>query len=143
MAARLKLRAVDAEDLSVISACLQDAIVAAVDMAWEPAEGRFVLVASRFCWEGCRDAEGALLERVHAGLCFDGVSAVRHRGIDRSQRDALLSLLALRPVEGGIHLDFAGGATIRLEAERILCHLQDLDEPWPTQWRPSHPLEEG
>ncbi|BBK31486.1 DUF2948 family protein [Stella humosa] len=141
--AKLKLRAVDAEDMSVISACLQDAIVTLGDMTWERESGRFLLVASRFCWEGCRDAEGGLLERVHAGVCFDGVTGVRHRGVDQSKREALLSLLATTPVEGGIHLEFAGGATIRLEAEEILCHLQDIDEPWPTQWRPSHPLEEG
>lgn len=140
--AKLKLRAVDAEDLAVVSACLQDAIVAVADMVWEAEERRFVLVASRFCWEGCRDADGADLERVHAGLRFDGVTAVRHRGIDRSKRDEMLALLAMHPVDGGIHLEFAGGGTIRLEAEGILCHLQDLDEPWPTQWRPSHPLED-
>ena len=141
--AKLMLRAVDAEDLAVISACLQDAIVAVSEMTWEQETGRFLFVASRFCWEGCRDADGAMLERVHSGICIDGVFAVRHRGIDRSKRDELLSLLAIRPVEAGIHLDFAGGGTIRLEAEGILCHLQDIDEPWPTQWRPSHPLEEG
>jgi hypothetical protein len=141
--AKLKLRAVDEEDLSVISACLQDAIVEVRDMTWERESHRFLMVVSRFCWEGCRGADGAMLERVHAGICFDGVASVRHRGLDAAERSALLSLLAVRPVEAAIHLDFAGGATIRLEADRILCHLQDLDEPWPTQWRPSHPLEEG
>ncbi|WP_374444544.1 DUF2948 family protein [Stella sp.] len=140
--AKLKLRAVDAEDLAVVSACLQDAIVGIADMTWDREGRRFLLVASRFCWEGCQDRDGAPLERIHSGVCIDGVTAVRHRGIDRSQRDALLSLLAMHPVEGAIHLEFAGGGTIRLEADRILCHLQDLDEPWPTQWRPSHPLED-
>lgn len=140
--AKLKLRAIDAEDLAVLSACLQDAIVAVADMSWDRDARRFVLVASRFCWEDCEDTAGERRERVHAGLCIDGVAAVRHRGIDRSQRDQMLSLLAMHPVDGGIHLEFAGGGTIRLEAEGILCHLQDLDEPWPTQWRPSHPLED-
>lgn len=140
--AKLKLRAVDAEDLAVVSACLQDAIVGITDMTWDREGHRFLLVASRFCWEGFQDREDEPLARVHAGLCIDGVTAVRHRGIDRSQRDAMLSLLAMHLVEGAIHLEFAGGGTIRLEADRILCHLQDLDEPWPTQWRPSHPLED-
>ena len=143
MATKLKLRAIDEEDLSVISACLQDAILDFTDMTWEKDSRRFLMVVSRFCWEGCRDAEGAILERVHAGICFDGVAAVRHRGLGEAERHSMLSLLAVRRAEGVIDLDFAGGATIRLEADRILCHLQDLDEPWPTQWRPSHPLEEG
>ncbi len=143
MATKLKLRAIDEEDLSVISACLQDAIVDFSDMIWERESRRFLMVLSRFCWEGCRDEQGEMLERVHAGICFDGVVSVRHRGIGQAGRQALLSLLAIRRVEAAIHLDFAGGATIRLEADRILCHLQDIDERWPTQWRPSHSLEEG
>ena len=110
-------------------------------MQWQKETNRFVMVASRFCWEGC--PEEGTQERVHAGISFDGVRGVRHRGIDRSQRDRLLALLAVRPVAGAIHLDFAGGATIRLEADGILCHLQDLDEPWATPWRPSHPLDDA
>jgi hypothetical protein len=140
MATKLKLRAEDEEDLSVVSACLQDAIVARVDMAWLKDEGRFALVVSRFCWECCPE-EGPR-ERVHTGISFDRVTAVRHRGLPEAERDRMLSLLAIRRIDGGIHLDFAGGGTIRLEADRIMCHLQDLDEPWPTSWRPSHPLED-
>jgi hypothetical protein len=53
MTGPLKLRAEDAEDLDVVSACLQDAIVPLSDMEFLAGEKRFVLVANRFRWENC------------------------------------------------------------------------------------------
>ena len=47
----LKLRAHDAEDLAVVSALLQDAIVPAKEMTFLADERRFVMVANRFMWE--------------------------------------------------------------------------------------------
>ena len=41
--AALKLRAEDADDLSVISACLQDALVAVRDLAYVPEDRNFLL----------------------------------------------------------------------------------------------------
>ena len=35
-------------------------------------------------------------------------------------------------------LVFAGDAAIRLETAQPLCFIEDLDEPWPTKWRPRH-----
>jgi Protein of unknown function (DUF2948) len=42
---------------------------------------------------------------------------------------------------GAIHLDFSGGAAIRLEVARIACRSRDLGEPWPTPWLPRHEEE--
>jgi len=53
-----------------------------------------------------------------------------------------LSLLAIRPEDGAVHLEFSGGARIRLEVARILCLATDLGEPWPTQWQPRHDVDE-
>jgi hypothetical protein len=49
----LKLRAEDDEDLGVISACLQDALIPLSDMEFLAAEMRFAFVANRFRWENC------------------------------------------------------------------------------------------
>ena len=48
---RLRLRARDADDLAVIAACVQDALVPVVDMAFLPTEKRFVLALNRFRWD--------------------------------------------------------------------------------------------
>ena len=163
---RLKLRARDREDLRVLSACLQDALVPLADVAFLKAEQRFVLVVNRFMWEAApegdvlsaeveskteapeaddgdarfEDAEGATppYQRVNAGLTFDRVRAVRFRGFDARKRGEILNLLSVEAEPGAATLSFSGGAAIRLEVAEILCHLEDLGRPWPTRWRPHH-----
>lgn len=145
--AGLKLRAADAEDLAVLSAILQDSLVAIAEMTYLSDESRFVLVANRFKWEPQTGATQAKAERVLTGLCIDGVKAVSRRGFSPREGDRILSLLALRLGEHGANpslvLDFAGGSSVRLEVGQILCHLDDLGEPWPTRWRPKHPVADA
>jgi hypothetical protein len=162
MADKLKLRAEDQEDLQVISAVLQDALVAVGDMSFLKDERRFVLVANRFCWEDANsdaipediDPEGdedvdpkdeseTGYERVHCGLCFEAVTGVKVRGIDRHDTGRILELLALTTEdEGGpaVRLIFSGDAEILLRMERIEARMEDLDEHWPTAFRPKHPV---
>jgi len=160
MAGPLKLHARDAEDLEVIAACVQDALVTLGEMMFVPAEKRFVMVVNRFRWEtadavstvevAARDSDatfederpGPTFERVHAGLCFDGVTTVRMRGIDPRGRGRILEFLGLVIREPAIDLIFAGGVSIRLEVEELRCRLEDLDEPWPTRWRPRHRFDD-
>lgn len=138
----LKLRAADLEDLSVIAAMAQDALVAAVDIDYLPAERQFVMLLNRFRWERAGDA--GPFERVHAGLRFDAVNAVRSRGVERGQADRMMALLTIAydsPEEGAdghVHLQFAGGGAIRLTVERLSCALEDVGDPWPTKWKPGH-----
>lgn len=138
----LKLRAADLEDLSVIAAMVQDALVAAMDIDYLPAERQFVMLINRFRWERAGD-EGPF-ERVHAGLRFDAVTAVRSRGIDRGRADRMMELLTIaydspdEGAEGHVHLQLAGGGAIRLTVERLSCAMEDLGEPWPTKWKPGH-----
>jgi hypothetical protein len=140
---QLKLRAEDAEDLAVISAILQDALVAVSEMAWLPEERRFVLVANRFRREPEAGAPRRKPERRMCGLRIDEVKTVQRRGFSPRQGDRLLVLLAIRAAEGALFLEFAGGSSIRIEVERILCHLDDMGESWPARWRPRHPVGEA
>ena len=75
--AALKLRAEDAEDLAVISACLQDALVAVRDLAYAPEDRSFLFVANRFRWEsGLRPAPGETpYQRALCGITFSEVTA--------------------------------------------------------------------
>jgi hypothetical protein len=149
----LRLRAEDAEDLAVISACLQDALVAVRDLAYDQGARNFVLVANRFRWEGGAEGaaagEGTPFERTLCGIIFDEIDGVAYRGFHRSEEDRILALLAIRPIfgpgpgstSGLIDLEFAAGVTIRLSATAIRCRARDFGEPWPTQWQPGHPLD--
>jgi hypothetical protein len=148
----LKLRAHDAEDLQVIAAHLQDAIVPVSEMLFLPHAQRFILVANRFRWDApsaapeapavgdanFEDGRPPHYERIHCGLRFDRVRAVRHRGFDRRARGDMLNLLTIAAAEGSIDLVFAGGADLRLEIGSIDCRLEDIGEAWPTRWRPRH-----
>ena len=133
----LRLKAADREDLLVIAACVQDALVLVDDLVYRPEERRFLMVVNRFLWEARKGEAGG--ERVTAGLTFEGVGAVKRRALDRRQGEGILSLLTVQAEPGAILLEFSGGAGIRLEVEAIDCRLADLGEPWPTQWQPQHP----
>jgi Protein of unknown function (DUF2948) len=144
----LRLRAEDSDDLAVISAVLQDALVAVRDLAYDPGGRSFILVANRFRWEGCEAAgESAVYERTLCAITFDEIDGVAYRGFHRTEEDRILALLAIRalPARAGtrIDLDFAGDATIRLTAAAISCRARDFGEPWPTAWRPGHKLDEA
>ncbi len=147
---RLRLRAEDDEDLTVISACLQDAVVAVGDIAYLPAESRLAMVINRYCWE-CEPAAGPGSQRVLAGLCLETVRGVKTQGIDRAKRGQLLELLSIRtmPGEAGavpgacvVELQFSGGRALRVSADRLALRFEDLEEPYPTPWRPQHKLDE-
>jgi hypothetical protein len=89
----LRLKAVRAKDLEVISGALQDAIVPIGDISFEPGPGQFVFVANRFCWETTGDTKSSAPgSRVHAGVTFFNVVEVKRRGIDFRNRTTFRGL---------------------------------------------------
>lgn len=140
----LKLLALDEEDLRVVSAHLQDAVLKVGDIAYRPVEKRFVVTMNRFVWE---KAGGGLrrraFERRRSVLHFDRVLGVKAGGLDQRKKGEVLELLAIRfaPAReptGTIELVFAGGAAIRLEVECIEAQLTDLGAAWETRAKPAH-----
>jgi hypothetical protein len=136
----LKLVALDQEDLAIISAHLQDAVVRVSDLAVLPHERRFALMARRFDWEARTDEPP---RRRLTGLHFERVTAVRARGVDRSRSDAVLSLLAIAfeerdPPSGTATLIFADGAAIQIDVECIEMQMKDLGPVWQAESRPRH-----
>ncbi len=145
--AALKLRAEDADDLAVLSACLQDALVPVRDLAYVSDQKIFVFVANRFRWESGSRPEPGERQRILCAVTFSAVVGVSYRGFRRSDEDRILALLAIRAEAESIGatamlLEFSGHAAIRLEVERIQCRAKDLGEPWPTPWHPRHDAEE-
>jgi hypothetical protein len=143
MAGKLKLRAFDADDLEVISAAMQDALVAIKDIGWFAADRQLALVVNRFRWEVPPDADGAW-SRTHSALVFHEVASVQHIDMPLGDPDRILELLSLgietsSPEQTVVLLRFAAHRTVRVEAPKLLCHLEDLGDPWPTRWRPEHP----
>ena len=143
----LKLRAEDADDLAVISAVVQDALISVKDLTYDRAARRFTIVTNRFRWESrtpnTQDAAASGspgFERTLCAVSFGEVERVSYRGFRRRDDDRILSLLAIRPSDGDgtIDLEFSGGAKLRLEISAIRVRASDIGEPWPTVWQPDH-----
>lgn len=146
----LRLLALDAEDLAVISAHLQDAVGLVGDMAYLPREQRFAAIINRFDWANAH-AEGPAQSVPHvrrrAAIRFERVRAARVQGLDLKAKRQHLSLLAISfdPTDlpaGHITLLLAGGAAIRLEVECIEAELRDLGGAWAAKSRPDHPEQD-
>lgn len=137
----LKLLALDEEDLAVVSAHLQDAVVKQCDMGFLPRAQRFALLLNRFDWDQNAATNEAVRRRT--GLHFERVRAVQCRGFEQARRDGVLNLLAVtfEPTQapsGFVHLTFSGGAEVRLEVECIEAGLKDLGPAWGCAHMPSH-----
>jgi hypothetical protein len=141
----LKLVALDREDMEVISAHLQDAVIKACDIHWRPSEKRVVVGLNRFNWEA---ANGSAPEfrRCRAALRFERVLACKCRNVDASAKERTLNLLAVAfdeqdPPGGAVTLTFSGGAALRLDVECLEVELADLGPSWTTECCPDHTLD--
>jgi hypothetical protein len=124
----LKLIALDGEDLAVISAHVQDALVRREEMTYLSGQKRFVLGAARYDWAA--DAAGRK-ERVGSALRFDRVLKVAQIGLSDAKPDTVLNLLAVSfdecdPPAGAVVLTFSGGAAVRLDVECLEGELRDI-----------------
>jgi Protein of unknown function (DUF2948) len=142
----LKLTALDAEDLAVISAHMQDAIARIGDMTFLRRQGTFALVANRFVWTGDERRKAAGQRRL-AGLRINRVRRARTSHLRQGARDAVVSLLAItfepeaETTGGTIVLTLSGGGAIRLEVEVIEVQMSDMGEEWQTGRVPQHDLD--
>ncbi|UZF92282.1 DUF2948 family protein [Bosea sp. NBC_00550] len=141
VAAPLKLIALDTDDLGVVSAHLQDAVLKAADLVYLPSEKRFALALRRFDWEGAQ--HGKRRRRLTA-LHFDRVLAVRSAKLDKNDPDKVLNLLAVtfdqaEEPAGDVTLHFSEGAAIRLSVECVEAQMKDLGPVWEAVATPGHP----
>ena len=149
----LKLMALDQEDLQIISAHLQDAVLKPADIQYLHQEKRFILTMNRFVWEGAQSGFKLKLfgkrsyERRRSSLHFNRVLSVKTVGINRNSDQDVLSLLSISFTEteaphGTVELIFAGRngtkPAIRLDVECIEAQITDLGPAWETNAKPKH-----
>jgi hypothetical protein len=143
----LNLVARDAEDLQVISALVQDAVLTGADLTWERSKRRFACLINRFRWEDREAAEAAKrpYERVRALLVIEDAGAVRSQGIDRGDPETVLSILSLdwaagADGTGAVTLVLAGDGAVRVEVEALEVTLHDVTRPYlaPSRKKPEH-----
>lgn len=139
----LKLLALDEEDLKIVSAHVQDAVMRVGDLDFIPATKQFVVPMYRFAWEKDATERKPQPERRNSVLHFDRVLSVKLSGISRSKSEDVLSLLAVTYAAsdapaGAVDLLFSGGGAIRLEVECVEARLVDLGGAWEASSRPAH-----
>jgi hypothetical protein len=141
---RLRLAAGDAEDLQILSARLQDAVLKLKDVSWQPKKRRLAAVVNRLVWE-----KGGKT-RVRAGLHFDSVLKVQSHKVKLGADEAVIALLAATFTPNGgedpggvVELVLAGGGAIRLTVECVEAELADLTQPWAARGTPDHEASDG
>lgn len=149
---KLKLRAEDTEDLTILSAYLQDAITMMGDITYLHESRRFVMMLNRYVWENrCPDTGNILPEkgipcsRIRTGLNFDDVLKISSMNIATSLKEHPLELLAIEGhqlKDETFHVDFifSGDGIIRLDCEMISAHMQDIGIAWPAKCHPKHEI---
>ncbi len=145
--APLALFATDAEDLGILSALVQDAVLVASDMRYVAKRREFALLLNRFRWEDGAAAEraGRAYERVRCLLVFNDVLSVKSQGVHQHEADTVLSLLsvAFEPREDGmgrVVLTLAGDGEVALEVESLNVTARDVTRPYlaPSRKMPEH-----
>lgn len=139
----LKLAAFDTDDLAVVSAAMQDAIVKTGEMTYLAGEKRFALVANRFAWEVNAERSKPPYERRRTGLQVTRALKAELAGLDLKRPDDVLELLSIsfeatEEPAGAVTLAFSGGATVRLHVECLELAMADLGGAWTTDALPKH-----
>lgn len=143
----LRLKALDVEDLGVLSGFVQDGVFPASEMKWDRRARRFAVLLNRFRWEDAAKAEARNrdYERVQAVLAIEDVMRIKSSGINPRDRNTVLSLLAITFIAGedgmgAIELTLAGDGAIRVEVEALEVVLKDVTRPYvaPSRAKPAH-----
>ncbi|PHQ82598.1 MAG: hypothetical protein COB65_08795 [Thalassobium sp.] len=142
----LRLRALDTDDLTVISTLVQDAVFPASEMTWDRGKRRFALLINRFRWEDApkATARNRPVERVQSVLVIEDAMKVQSQGVSRDA-DTVMSLLSLafeagEDGTGRLILTLAGDGAIAVDVEALEVVLRDVTRPYvaPSHKVPDH-----
>ena len=133
---RMKLNAIDTDELKIIATVLQDGLIEVSDVKYLPSIRTFIVMITRFMWE--EKIVNKTNNRTKAVLVFEDVLAVHSRNIDQMNKTKVLELLTFnfyynksKNIE--IELLFNNDATIKLETEVVQAKLEDQGESWTVE----------
>ncbi len=143
----LRLKALDGEDLTVLSSLAQDAVFPASEMKWDRKARRFALLINRFRWEDAPNAKigKRQVERVQAVLSIEDVVAVQTQGVSGRDADTIHALLSVTfeagdDGTGRVVLTLSGDGAIAIDVEALEIMLLDVTRPYiaPSRKVPQH-----
>ena len=139
----LKLLATSNEDLRVVAAHLQDAIVSTQDIASLKKSRIFLIQLNRFMWEDVEKGVFRKNKRIRTILKVENVISVLSKRINKKKEKNFLdfltiesNLLADKSYE--IQLIFSGDAVIKIKTEVVDVTLDDQGSPWESKTQPKH-----
>ena len=139
----LKLLAASDEDLRVIAAHLQDAIVPVKDIVNLKKNRIFLIQLNRFMWEDVEKGVFRKNKRIRTILKFDNTISVLSKNISTKEGKNFLDFLTIEsrllPDKSyEIKLIFSGDSVIKIKTEVIDATLDDQGSPWETKTQPKH-----
>ena len=143
----LRLKALDSDDLAVMSSLTQDAVFPASEMRWDRKARRFALLLNRFRWEDAPNAKigKRSVERVQAVMSIEDVMSVKSQGVQAGDADTIMSLLSVsfEPSTDGmgrVLVTLSGDGAIAIEVEALEIMLADVTRPYiaPSKSVPQH-----
>ena len=133
---KMKLNAIDTEELKIIATVLQDGLIEVNDVKYLPSIRTFIVMITRFMWE--EKIVNKTNNRTKAVLVFEDVLAVHSKNIDQMDKAKVLELLTFnfyynKSENIEIELLFNNDATIKLETEVVQAKLEDQGESWTVE----------
>ena len=139
----LKLIAKTEEDLRVVSAHLQDAIVNISDIANLKNNKIFLMQLNRFMWEDVEKGVFRKNKRIRSILKFENVINANSKNIMQGKKDKFLDFLTIETKQMPdnnyeMKIVFAGDSVIKVISEVIEVTLDDQGSAWDTKNMPKH-----
>ena len=139
----LRLLATSDEDLRIIAAHLQDAILTVKDAANLKKNRIFLIQLNRFMWEDVEKGVFRKNKRIRTMLKFDNVISVLSKNINTKKDNNFLDFLTIEsnllPDKSyEIKLIFSGNSVIKIKAEVIDVTLDDQGASWESKTQPKH-----
>ena len=142
----IRLVVKSADDVTMLSAFLQDGLVAHHDIHFDKARDEVVMVVDRYRWEASAERK----ERVLMGLRIGKVRALLQKQMTNAGGDGgsvFYNLLQLayekepkrnQEAAGALVFTFSAGATLRLVVDDLMMSAGDIAPPRPAIATPLH-----
>ena len=133
---KIRLNALNNDDLKIFSFLCQDAIIAKEEIFYDKTQNMFVVTLTRYCWEQQELNDKNINYRVVTGLQIKNVYNVEF--INFKSKVLFFNLLAITYEKGNIFLNLSMASKIKLDCKKINATIEDIDIPWPTKLKPLH-----
>ena len=133
---KIRLNALNNDDLKIFSFLCQDAIISNEEIFYDKTKKLFVITLTRYCWEQQELNDKNINYRVVTGLQFNNVNNVEY--INFKSKASFYNLLAITYERENIFLNLSMSSKIKLDCKKINATIEDIDIPWPTKLKPLH-----